>query len=175
MKNFNKADYYYTSLFCEENIWHLAQSLINESITESAIHIIFLSNKNQQIALFNQLSAAKEHAVIWDYHVVLVVKMKGSHYLFDFDSRLPFVSHYESYLKHSLPNNINPVYRSQFRIIPAKIYLDNFYSDRSHMDNIIADSNFPDTPCILSDSTTKIDLKDLFDCEKNIANTLIFN
>lgn len=173
MNEFKKSDYCYTALFCEENIWHLTRSLIDKGIKDEDIHIIFLSNKNKHIAVFNQLSAKCQQAVIWDYHVILMVKIKQSHDIFDFDSRLPFATHYEFYIKNSLPDNINSQYQSQFRIIPAKIYLKHFYSDRSHMKGVISAVQFPDYPAILSNSVNKISLNDLLEIGKNINKTLI--
>ena len=175
MNQYKKSDYCYTSLFCEENIWHLARSLIDEAIKEEDIHILFLTNKNKQIAIFNQLSAEPKQPVIWDYHVILMVKIEGVHYIFDFDTRLDFITSYEFYIKNSLPDNIISLYQSQFRIIPAKTYLQYFYSDRSHMKGVISESLFPNYPTILSDSDNKIDLKDLLDIEKNIENTLFIH
>jgi len=173
MNQYKKSDYCYTALFCEENIWYLARSLIDEGIKEEDIDILFLTNKNKQIAIFKQLSAERKQPVIWDYHVILMAKIEQSHYIFDFDTRLDFITNYEFYIKNCLPNNINPLYQSQFRIIPAQIYLKQFYSDRSHMKNIIAESEFPDYPAIGSNSEKKINLKDLFNIENNIDSTFI--
>ena len=173
MNHISKSDYHYTPLFCEENIWHLAKSLIANGTNEDNISIIFLSNFNKQIAVFNQLSVEPGQVAFWDYHVILLLKKSAAHYIFDFDSRLGFVSSYDDYIKNSLPNTIHPQYRSQFRIIQASFYLKCFYSDRSHMQDIIAESQFPNYPAILPNVVNKLKLKDLFDLTQNIDNTSI--
>ncbi len=176
MKSYKKSDYYYTALFCEENIWHLARALRDEGFKEDNINILFLTNKNKQIAIFKQLSAEPEQAVIWDYHVVLIVNIKQSHYIFDFDTRLDFITSYEHYIKESFPASIHPLYQSHCRIIPAHIYLQHFYSDRSHMKDIISAAQFPGYPAILPTADNNINLYDLFDSEKKIDNTsIIYN
>lgn len=175
MKKYKKSDYLYTALFCEENIWHLIQTLINEGVKDKDMKVLFITNNNKQIAIFNQLSAENEHAVIWDYHVLLMVNIEQSFYIFDFDTRLSFATDYENYLKKSFPSNINPQYSGQFRIIPAESYLKCFYSDRSHMKNIIPEDDFPEYPAILSNSTNKIDLKRLFHIENKIEHTFIIH
>ncbi len=176
MKSYKKSNYYYTALFCEENIWHLSHALRDEGFKEDNMTILFLTNKNKQIAIFKQLSAELEQAVIWDYHVVLMVKIKQSHYIFDFDTGLDFITSYEHYTKQSFPASIHPLYQSHCRMIPSHIYLQYFYSDRSHMKDIISAAQFPDYPAILSKSDKKINLYDLFDIEKKINSTsVIYN
>jgi len=123
MKQYNKLDYRYTALFCEENIWYLAQSLIQEGIQKKDLHILFLSNKNGTIALFNQLSADSGKAVIWDYHVILMANIDKKDVIFDFDTRLDFPCTTTSYLKNSLPDKINTDFQSKIRLIPAQEFL----------------------------------------------------
>jgi len=88
MDKFKKTDYLYTKLFCEENIWHLANSLIKQGVNTEEINIIFISNNNKQIAIFNQLTAEVNQPAIWDYHVILMINIKQSPYILDFDTRL---------------------------------------------------------------------------------------
>ena len=174
MQKFKKNNYLYTSLFCEENIWHLTQSLISQGIEENNINILFLSNEIRKIAIFNQLAANHDEIVVWDYHVILLAKTEGSLKVFDFDTRLPFPTDIDDYLHRSLPDNIHNEYSSQFRLIPASKYIDFFYSDRSHMKNMISESLYPSSPLILSDSQYKMILTDLFNIEKTIKHTSIF-
>ncbi|MCU7835047.1 MAG: hypothetical protein KZQ83_07285 [gamma proteobacterium symbiont of Taylorina sp.] len=175
MKQFNKSNYIYTPLFCEENIWHLAQSLIDDGIKSNNIHILFLTNKMMQIAIFNQLSAGLEEPVIWDYHVILMAKFDHTDFIFDFDSRLEFPCTLEDYFKKSLPTNINIDYTSKLRVIPSSIYLQRFDSDRSHMLGIIPQAQFPDYPAIISMAENKIKLLNLFNSNNEIENTYELN
>ncbi|MFK5986175.1 MAG: hypothetical protein QM479_12240 [Pseudomonadota bacterium] len=173
MNSYKKSDYLYTALFCEENIWHLAQSLFAAGIKSEDIQIVFITNKNKQIAIFNQIAVAQNQAVIWDYHVILLLKTEQSHSIFDFDSRLGFTSDYQNYLKNSLPDNIITEYSSVFRIIPAQVYLNYFDSDRSHMQGVIDKQDFPQYPAIISNSEFKLNLRDLFDSQKELKQTSI--
>jgi protein N-terminal glutamine amidohydrolase len=173
MNKFIKSNYLYTALFCEENIWHLTQSLIKQGIKSNDIKVVFITNKDKQIAVFNQYAAAENQAVIWDYHVILIVIIAHIPCIFDFDTRLPFVSSYVDYLNNSFADNIDLKYSCLFRIIPAEVYLKHFYSDRSHMKGVISDNDFPKYPAILSNLPTKIELKNLFDYESEIKDTSI--
>jgi len=174
MNYFSKSSYLYTPLFCEENMWHLTNSLITQGIKEKEINILFITNKNKKITIFNQLAATNNKAAVWDYHVILLARIENLHYIFDFDTRLPFPDKPEHYLEHSLPDNIDNEYSAKFRIISANAYLKYFSSDRSHMINIIPDALFPSYPAILSDHDNQIYLTDLFDIKKKINNTRIF-
>ena len=165
MNEFIKSNYLYTALFCEENIWHLTRSLIEQGIESKDIKIVFITNKDKQIAVFNQCAAVENQAILWDYHVILMVKIEHKPCIFDFDTRLPFVSNYEDYLNNSFADNIDSKYSGVFRIIPAEVYLKHFHSDRSHMKGLISDDDFPKYPPILSNLSTKIELKNLFDSE----------
>jgi len=171
MNQFNKTDYIYTHLFCEENIWHLAQSLINEGIESKNIQILFLTNRSKQIVIFNQLSAGLDEAVVWDYHVILMAEINHQDYIFDFDSRLEFPCVTTEYFEHSLPADISLEYKSKLRVIPSVVYLQRFESDRSHMQGIIPQSQFPNYPVITSSTDQKIQLYILLDSNKEIEGT----
>jgi protein N-terminal glutamine amidohydrolase len=173
MQKFEKSSFLYTSLFCEENIWHLTNSLISQGISENTLNILFITNSNNKIAFFNQQATAHNQAVIWDYHVILLAKIERTYHILDFDTRLPFPDDFDHYLQHSLPDKIHDEYSSQFRLIPAKVYLSHFNSDRSHMKNVIPDTLFPTYPAIQSNNRNKIKLTDLFNHNKTISNTLI--
>jgi hypothetical protein len=71
----------YTSHYCEENIYLLATALFRErSVADTYdIFIIFVSNRNRRVALWNQKAAkACDRAVIWDYHVILLLCRKAT-------------------------------------------------------------------------------------------------
>lgn len=146
MLKINRSDYKYTALFCEENIWHLADSLIKQGVKDSVLHIVFIGNKKQQVAIFNQKSENDNHPIIWDYHVVLLRKTTHDYYvIYDFDTTTEFETIAEQYLSLSFPKekNITPPYQAQFRLIKARTFLKEFSSDRSHMLGIIDADQFP--------------------------------
>ncbi|KAI6005475.1 N-terminal glutamine amidase-domain-containing protein [Pisolithus albus] len=122
-------------------------------------------NLTRRVALWNQrASSSISSAVIWDYHVILALRGafaadrddKRGTWIYDLDTRLPVPSHWEEYLGQTFPDHSNlPVrFQSFFRVVPCKVYLDNFASDRSHM--VIVDPSHgprylaepPPYPCI---------------------------
>ncbi|CAO3628410.1 unnamed protein product [Cunninghamella echinulata] len=104
-----------------------------------------------------------EGLVVWDYHVILLVKniqngdQNKKDYIYDFDTLLPFPSLFSTYIQKSF-RPFFPLldkYKRNFRQIPAKVYLDQFASDRSHMiDNGVYKAPPPDYPPITSNYET---------------------
>lgn len=123
---------YYTSQYCEENVWHLCQ---DPSIAAEDAHIVFVSNAGQTCPLWMQRASPSEREpVIWDYHVVLLGRLDGWH-IWDLDSRLPCPIGALDYLRKTFrPERRVPArFRPHFRLVPRAIFLDTFASDRSHM------------------------------------------
>ena len=146
--------------YCEENVWRLAYRRLHykrdddagetemqrEEIPEE-YHVVFISNKRKCCPMFFQ--KAKEDSNIspcfWDYHVILIVTcrniqdpMKTTTYVLDMDSRLPYPCPISTYLEKSFDfdyeaNEEMRQFAPSFRVIPAAVYLENFYSDRMHM------------------------------------------
>ncbi|KAI6150290.1 N-terminal glutamine amidase-domain-containing protein [Pisolithus tinctorius] len=96
----NFEDNVYTSQYCEENIYHLAQRMLAQPDSDSRwdINIIFVSNLSRTVALWNQrISSSRDTAVIWDYHVVLTLRGafavnrddEQETWIYDLDTRLP--------------------------------------------------------------------------------------
>ncbi|CAA7265438.1 unnamed protein product [Cyclocybe aegerita] len=111
------------------------------------VYVVFISNANQSVALWSQKAArARGNAVIWDYHVILLLRPRqqddGSlasrpgklrSWVYDFDTTLPIPCPWEDYLDSTFFRGITPEYESQFRVVPGPPFLENFASDRSHM------------------------------------------
>lgn len=152
MINFNKSHYAYTALFCEENIYHLCQSLLAQGIARKHCEVIFISNQHRSIALFSQQLSNKTEAIIWDYHVVLQAEVQNKRFIFDFDSQLDFPCKADIYWTKTLPNKaiIKPQYLSNFRIIHSADYCRYFHSDRLHMQGMIESNQYPKENCILT-------------------------
>lgn len=73
------AEHLYCQYYCEENVYHLAKSLVASQAAQasqgaSAIYAVFVSNLDRRNVLLNQKAASPEQGfVIWDYHVFVVV------------------------------------------------------------------------------------------------------
>lgn len=92
--------YIYTPYYCEENIYLLVESFLNDqSISDNwETYAVFLSNHTKTVALWNQkVSRDPDYPVVWDYHCILLLKSKvntpshgddESSWIFDYDSRL---------------------------------------------------------------------------------------
>lgn len=129
----------YTSCYCEENVYLLCQTfLTNEQVSsEWDIFGVFISNPSKTVALWGQKNARiPGSVVVWDYHVVLLLlpRLAGSgSWIYDFDTTLPIPCSSQEYLDESFLPFISEQYTSLFRIIPGRVFIDNFASDRSHM------------------------------------------
>lgn len=152
-------DALYTSCYCEENIYLLAQTFRNqlqheEEVFPWDIYVVFISNDNKTVALWRQ--KARKEIVVWDYHVILVLRprlatcssdnedcpvntAKHEAWIYDFDTRLAVPSSAGSYMADTFPYlfqtefELNDQHESLFRVIEANVFLDHFASDRSHM------------------------------------------
>lgn len=88
----------YTRCYCEENIYTLAAALTRTPPGDGAwdAYAVFISNHQKTVALWHQ--QARAGAVLWDYHVVLVLRARprgagetptapAACWVYDFDSR----------------------------------------------------------------------------------------
>ncbi|MCU7799742.1 MAG: hypothetical protein KZQ70_06265 [gamma proteobacterium symbiont of Lucinoma myriamae] len=174
-KEFHRSDYLYTALFCEENIWQLIHSLSSDSIAMNKMWCLIITNPAQKIPLLNQQAASQKQAVIWDYHVILLASINHQPVIFDFDTSLGFVTPLDEYLRHTfifsdkepvkLPEELIPYIRK----IPAESYLNNFYSDRSHMLNQITASEYPPWPVINETKTHCTPLADYLNINQSLS------
>ncbi|MCW8933075.1 MAG: protein N-terminal glutamine amidohydrolase [Gammaproteobacteria bacterium] len=177
-EEYNKTHYLYTPLFCEENIWQLILSLSTTSnVNQMANHlkierdkmwVLIITNKKQKIALLNQQAASAEQPVIWDYHVILLAEINHQFFIFDFDTRLSFVTPLQDYLQKTLISldKLPQEFIPSIRKIPAQSYLERFHSDRTHMLIQIEKSQFPAWPIINSGKEHCISLEDYLNIEQ---------
>ncbi|RDB24108.1 Protein N-terminal glutamine amidohydrolase [Hypsizygus marmoreus] len=149
----------YTSCYCEENIYLLAQQFSGDPKIVEAwdIFVVFISNNTKTVALWNQkLAHEPSRPVVWDYHVLLVLRPhsfaiqahpapiniitsskapsygQNTTWAYDFDTQLDLPCTLEEYLNKTFMD-VDPRFQSLFRVIPGNVFLDNFASDRSHM------------------------------------------
>ncbi len=169
--NFNKLDYLYTPMFCEENIWQLCKALIEQGIPAEELRVLLLSNAKKQVIVFNQQFTYPGQPLVYDYHVILLYQPHDDAALvFDFDSFLSFPCDWYSYQQASFPtpNSLSDDEQMIIREIPADEFLACFSSDRSHMAHLPAEEH-PAYPCIqASDPQCSIDLKEYWQMDKAI-------
>lgn len=113
----------YAAYFCEENVWHLAQTRAGRP----DIHAVFVTNRTRQVALWQQRAG---DPVIWDYHVVLL----DDRDVVDLDTTieggptLPAAVWLQSTFRRA-----DETLAPRFRVVDAGELLRTFASDRSHM------------------------------------------
>ena len=102
-----------------------------------------LTKRYVQVALWNQKAARRpDGVVIWDYHVILILKPLPAHiaidgsdhrsWVYDLDSTLCTPCPMVEYLHRTfLPTPEE--FQSSFRVIPVDLFLKYFASDRRHM------------------------------------------
>ncbi len=183
LKEYIKTQYLYTPLFCEENIWQLLQSLsatsaaaktmVNIKIAIDKMWVLIITNPEQKIALINQQAAAVNQPIIWDYHVILLAEINHQYLIFDFDTRLSFVTPLQEYLQKTFipPNKLPQEFIPYIRKVPAQSYLNKFYSDRSHMQNQIDARQFPPWPIINEHREHCIALADYLNTEQALDDS----
>lgn len=145
-------DAVYTGCYCEENIYFLAQAFSADPDTAKYwdIFVVFISNRSKTVALWCQKLANESHRpVVWDYHVVLVLRLRNhvlsqdvrcaptvdetTHsWVYDFDTILDLPCALQEYLDKTF-EEVSLDFQSLFRVIPCSVYLNHFASDRSHM------------------------------------------
>lgn len=128
----------YAACYCEENVYKICQSLADTSDTElGKAWAVFVSNKKRVVPLWRQKAGRdEEKLVIWDYHVILIYRPDTDKTLvYDLDSELPFPTYFHKYVTETFRTDaiLNTEYHRQFRVVPAKTFLQNFSSDRRHM------------------------------------------
>lgn len=173
MKTISRDACRYTALFCEENIWWLARSLVDAGMAAARLKVLLFSNPWQSIVLLNQRQADAGEPLCWDYHVVLQVDRDHEAWIFDLDTRLPFPVPCATYLSRTFPPSpaLPERYRTQVRIIPAASYLAHFYSDRGHMIGRIPAEAFPDYPIIQPPAgVARISLGEYRDLHKTLGD-----
>ena len=177
MDKFSRNDFLYTPLFCEENIWWLAKALIEKGMDSASMAVLFFTNPSTSILMLNQRATEPGRMTQWDYHVVLQAEIDQQLWIFDFDSGLDFPEPLLSYLQQTFPEQalLPQQFQCRVRVIPASHYLAHFYSDRSHMMNHVAESEFPGYPIIQPElKNNRVELADYLNLHKPIANTDVF-
>lgn len=135
----SRSNCLYKSCYCEENVYKLTENPYFEKYLD-CLYVVFISNPTKSVAVWlQQLSKDDSRPVVWDYHVILLVKPSGSSnagpLVYDLDTKLPFPCAANDYIEYSfLPTASFPdKYRQWFRVVPVALFRRRFASDRSHM------------------------------------------
>ena len=154
----------YTAFFCEENIWHLLESM--NSTQQKNSSILFITNEYKSCALMNQRAAKKSEYIVWDYHFILHNHLENQ--IYDYDSIIDMNTNIVKYFDSTFgQQSLLPTqYRSLILSIPGSEYLTKFSSDRSHMLDVHGNQvqRFPDWPPIKNQGG--FTLKDLLSLNK---------
>jgi hypothetical protein len=118
----------YQALYCEENIWWLAAE---DRFAAQERWVTFISNRNKQVALRHQRAAGDEPVIVWDYHVVLLVRDEQMQ-VWDLDTTLPLPCALARYLAETFPP-VGDGFAPRFRLVPPRVFRETFASDRRHM------------------------------------------
>jgi len=103
----------HTRCWCEENIYLLAQSFLHNPliVNDWDVFVVFISNATKTVCLWKQALARAENAfVIWDYHVVLLLRERQgtAAWLYDWDTTLPKPSSLQNYLTQTFALDLLP-------------------------------------------------------------------
>lgn len=122
----------YQAHYCEENIWHLCA---HPELSEAVCQVVFITNTRQAVPFWHQRAASPGQYIVWDYHVVLLVKASDRWQVWDLDSRLEVPLPLGEYLRATFANlrHVEPDFWPRFRVVAADEYRQHFSSDRSHM------------------------------------------
>ena len=178
-----KSQFKYCPFYCEENIWHLCQDKV---FADKPAFVMFISNFNRRCATWYQRASGDPQVpVVWDYHVVLLVKeerLKDKQWLvYDFDSYLPFGVELDDYLRCSfMPDLEDSVMMRQslsefspyFKLICANDYKKKFSSKRRHMLKDDGSYNAPPPPWPLITASKGLSLAQLTDMSCSEVCTL---
>ncbi len=119
----------YHPCYCEENVWWLCQ---HQGVASFDRWVVFISNAERRCALFQQQAGPAGRAVVWDYHVILVVRGDHQAQAWDLDSRLSLPCGLFDYLAQTFPFG-EGAFAPRFRVVEAADFLRSFVTDRSHM------------------------------------------
>ena len=123
--------------YCEENAWRVVYRRIRDQ-PEDRFYVVFISNSIANVPMFQQRAASDPNtACCWDYHVIVLCARESSRdvVVYDIDTVLPYPLQLQEYLQQSFPYDWPFPYAPLFRLIPAKLYIEHFASDRMHMYN----------------------------------------
>ena len=100
----------YTSCFCEENVYKLAERACQSGFGERTF-VVFISSVSKCTPIWCQKSSpSANEPVCWDYHVIMLIRESQGEKVstvYDLDSNLPFPSSFDTYFENSFRPQVN--------------------------------------------------------------------
>ena len=158
------SEYPYTPNYYDENIWQLCK---HPKFAALEKYVLIVSNEDRYCHLHHH----GDGLVIWDYHVMLLVK-EATWVVYDLDSTLPLPSPLAPYVEKTFTSE-EEKYLPRFLVIGAEDYVRRFNSDRSHMIDDQGNWKFtpPEWPMIKSNDP-EYDLGSLIDFKAQAEQTI---
>jgi len=138
------SDPAYQPFYCEENIWLLAQ---NPCCGDGERLVALITGAEGHVAMWHQKPAdGPGEPLLWDYHVVLLVRNSTAWHVWDFECDLGMPMAAQPWLTDCFPHQdrIPLRHRPRFRVMAAAEYVATLRSDRSHMREV--DGTYAKTP-----------------------------
>ena len=150
------VSHYYHPFYCEENLWWWSNSLSSDALDQA--YVLIISNNERRAAVgLQRLGKPPGDFMVWDYHVVGLLRSATESKLVDFDTSVESTTMDAQWWFNTQERLLELVvedYHPRFRPIPARHYLNEFSSSRQHM--LGADGKYihpvPAWPCIVSES-----------------------
>ena len=92
----------YHSHYCEENIYKLAFKYKNLYVEgeDYDSYVVFISNDSKQTPLWDQkLAPVEGQPILWDYHVVFVIRSEEGASVIDLDTNLGYRVPFNEYVQ----------------------------------------------------------------------------
>ncbi|KAJ3076295.1 Protein N-terminal glutamine amidohydrolase [Podochytrium sp. JEL0797] len=131
----HKTAFTHTPCYCEENVLLLLKRITAQNDSQEAF-CVFVSNQTKSIPIWHQ---TRGNPVVWDYHVIAVVRMPERTFVLDLDSTLPFPTPFDVYVNNALPilesspTNDLSRFNRYYRVVKSSEFIKTFASDRRHM------------------------------------------
>lgn len=129
----DRRDLPYAAFWCEENVWQLC---VHPRVKGRERWVLIVSSRSGRVATWMQRAAERpEWPVLWDYHVVLLVRDEAGWEVWDLDTTLDLPVAAARWLARSFPplRREHQAFAPIFRVMRADTYRATLSSDRSHM------------------------------------------
>lgn len=128
--------------YCEENVWMFFNE--RSPYAPGDAFAVFISNAERKVSFYHQINRDGKKTMVWDYHVVALVRENSEWFVCDFNCDL---GNSPGCNRGDIPGPGNSLPASTwisasfgsggfpplFKLVPATEYVRTFVSDRAHM------------------------------------------